>query len=186
MRGVLRVGVSIGFAATAALLALPFAAVRKVGYGFSEAQTWSGLALTMRLASRPHLEELIWDQSRRAYVMQDVTAAYVPQAHIPGLVLPVQWAFIVAAVLIVAGLSAEILSGRRWPTVVQMVAGFGAAAAITIGELVALRSLPRYPFDESVPAYGFWLALCLLVMLGLANLVTFLSSRDRRNAPATK
>jgi hypothetical protein len=171
-------GISIGFAVTAAFLALPFAAIRLTGNGYMMAETWSGLALTLRLASQPHLEEGVWDQSRRAFVMQDISAAYV-SAHIQGLVLPVQWGFIVAAVLIVAGLSAEILAGR-WRARMQTVAGFGAAAALTIGELVVRRSVhaPRFDNIEPVPTYGFWLALGLLVALGLAGLFTLLLRRS--------
>jgi hypothetical protein len=173
---VLRVGISIAFGVTVALLALPFAAVRRTGNDYMEAQTWSGLALTLRRASRPHLEELIWDQQRRAYVMHDFGAVY----GVPGVVLPVQWGFIVAAVLIVAGLCAEILAGVRWRAAVQMVAGFGAGAALTIGELVLHSSVRTPLFDkiEPVPAYGFWLTLGLLVTLGFAGLVTLLLTRS--------
>jgi hypothetical protein len=86
------------------------------------------------------LEEILWEPDQRAYVMQDVTGAL----PLRGLVLPLQWGFIIAVVLILAGLSAEILAGRRWPAVVQTVAGFGAAAALTIGELLVRLPAPHF------------------------------------------
>ena len=136
----------IGFAVVALCISLPFVAFRIVDRDGGFRQTWTGFDLTIGGRSPAYVDD----------VSSDVSAGAVARG---------QPAFMLAIVLVMAGLAAAILAGARVRAVVSAVAGFGAAVAIGVGEWVYLgRPVPTY---DQIPEYGFWVTLVLLVGLGV-------------------
>jgi hypothetical protein len=181
MRLVQRLLAPVGFAVVAFCYALPFAALRLDDQIFRLAQTFSGRDLVIGGKSRPHIDTMLGDPA---------ATVVLPSSEIPpslggeGVTIDAQPAFMVAIVLVVAGLAAAILAGDRVRALVSAVAGAGAAAAMGLGAWL----LPRAggsPFGLAselrfAPAYGFWLALVLLVGLAVDGLVLSLRfSRSR-------
>lgn len=173
MRLLQRLLAPVGFAVVAFCYALPFAALRLDDQAFHLAQTFSGRDLVIGGRSRPHIEALLGDPAAGMEVL--------PSSEIPpylgggGVTASAQPAFMVAIVLIIAGLAAAILAGDRMRAVVSAVAGSGAAAAMGLGAWLFLHPagdpFGLAPVFRFVPAYGFWLALVLLVGLAADGLV---------------
>jgi len=72
---------------------------------------------------------------------------------------------IAAAVMALAGLLSGVLAGERVQALVAALAGLGAATCLSIAEARAVGFTGPY----TRPDYGFWLALCVLLALGIAN-----------------
>ncbi len=176
-----RVSGAICSALVALCFLLPFGAIRTEevvrgqvwGRG---AQTWHSADLVVGGRARPHAEYLEWDDARQRTVLQDVTDRpefrVGPDSRVP---IPPQPVVIAAAVLILAGFGVAMLTaGRRW-FVVSAILPFAAAAALGLGQwLFTLDVRHRYhlpPSSPVVPAYGFWLAIGALVLLGTGNAV---------------
>jgi hypothetical protein len=176
----------VGFAVVALCYGLPFAALRAGDQDFRLAQTFSGRDLVIGGKSRPYAEALLGDPRGMSVV---------PPSEIPpylggdGVTADAQPAFMVAIVLVVAGLAAAILAGDRVRAMVSAVAGAGAAVAMSLGAWVFLHPAGSpfglAPIFRFVPAYGFWLALVLLVGLAVDGLVLSLRfSRSRESSTA--
>jgi hypothetical protein len=174
----------VGFAVVAFCYGLPFAALRAGDSGFRLAQTFSGRDLVIGGKSRPYAEALLGDPGGMSVL---------PPSEIPpslggdGVTADAQPAFMVAIVLVVAGLAAAILAGDRVRAIVSAVAGAGAAVAMGLGAWVFLNPegspFGLSPIVRFVPAYGFWLALVLLVGLAVDGLVLSLRiSRSRESS----
>jgi hypothetical protein len=187
MRLVQRLLAPVGFAVVAFCYALPFAALRLDDQIFRLAQTFSGRDLVIGGKSRPHVEAVLGDSGGMVVV---------PSSEIPpslggeGVTIDAQPAFMVAIVLVVAGLAAAILAGDRVRALVSALAGAGAAAAMGLGAWRLLRPggspFGLAPELRFVPAYGFWLALVLLVGLAVDGLVLSLRfSRSRVEVATT-
>jgi len=162
----------VGFGVVAFCYGLPFAALRLDDPTIHLAQTFSGRDLIIGGKSRPHMEAMLGDPG---------AMVVLPSSEIPpflggdGVTAEAQPVFMVAIVLVVAGLAAAILAGDRVRAIVSAVAGAGAAAAMGLGAWVFLHPAGS-PFGlvevfRFVPAYGFWLALALLVGLAVDGLV---------------
>ncbi len=169
----------VGFALVAVLFALPFGALRYEDRADGEtlaraAQTWHGVDLVIGGSARVHLEEKLWDETQHRYVLQDVTAAPELQVFVGRrLRVPAQPAAVGAALLVLAGLVVELSTVRRFWMVVSTLLAFTAVGALVLGHwLVTLDLQHRYHFQPSVtsrPAYGFWLASGVLLVLGGVN-----------------
>ena len=170
----------VGFAVVAFCYGLPFAALRVDDPDFRLAHTFSGRDLVIGGDSRPYLE---------------VGGAALPASDIPpslggdGVTADAQPAFMVAIVLVVAGLAAAILAGDRVRATVSAVAGACAVVAMGLGAWVFLHPAGSpfglAPIFRFVPAYGFWVALVLLVGLAVDGLVLSLRfSRSRESSTA--
>jgi hypothetical protein len=185
MRLVQRLLAPVGFSVVAFCYGLPFAALRLDDPAFHLAQTFSGRDLVIGGRSRPHIEALLGDPA---------TMDVLPSSEIPpylggaGVAVHAQPAFMVAIVLVIAGLAAAILAGDRMRAVVSAVAGSGAAAAMGLGAWLFLHPsgdpFGLAPVFRFVPAYGFWLALALLVGLAVDGFVLSLRP-PRAPAPAS-
>jgi hypothetical protein len=90
-----------------------------------------------------------------------------------------------AIVAVAAGILAAVLAGARSRVFMSAMAGILAAGALVLGEwLVMVRLDPGLAGLVPVPAYGFWLALVLLVLLAVANTVAAYGFRGVRQAAA--
>jgi hypothetical protein len=176
----------VGFAVVAFCYGLPFAALRLDETDFRLAQTFSGRDLVIGGKSRPYAEATLLDPH---------TLSPFPPSEIPpylggdGVTIDAQPAFMVAIVLVVAGLAAAILAGDRVRAIVSAVAGAGAAAAMGLGAWHLLNPVGSpfglAPVLRFVPAYGFWMALVLLVGLAVDGFVLWLRSSGSRIDSAT-
>jgi hypothetical protein len=175
----------LGFALVAASFALPFVAARYDGDLEQFAQTWHGVDLTIGGTARVHLA--LWDAGLRQYVMRDVSTEMAPMLQGLSNFMPGQPAFIAAIVAVAAGMLAEVLAGGRSRVFMSAAAGILAAVALVLGEWLVIRRLDRGLAGlVPVPAYGFWLALSLLVLLAVANTVAAYRFRAVRPAAAAE
>jgi hypothetical protein len=175
----------LGFALVAASFALPFVAARYDGDLEQFARTWHGVDLTIGGTARVHLAQLNWDAGLRQYVMRDVSTEMAPMLQGSANFMPGQPAFIAAIVAIAAGMLAEVLAGGRSRVFMSATAGILAAVALVLGEWLVMLRLDRgLAGPVPVPAYGFWLALSLLVLLAVANTVAAYGFRAVRQAAA--
>ena len=127
MRLVQRLLAPVGFAVVAFCYGLPFAALRLDDSTLHLAQTFSGRDLVIGGKSRAHVESMLEEHGP----MQ-----VLPNSEIPpylggdGVTVGAQPAFMVAFVLVVAGLAAAILAGDRVRAIVSAAAGAWGAAAM--------------------------------------------------------
>jgi len=89
------------------------------------------------------------------------------EQFLPHRFLHSQAVAIAAALMVLAGLLSGVLAGERIQTTVAAVAGLGAAACLSMAQARAVEFTGPY----TAPEYGFWLALCMLLLLGTANAV---------------
>ncbi len=166
------------FALAAACFFLPFGAVRgdEVIQGrvvSRAAETWHGVDLVVGGNTRPHLEEVTGDPRRDP--LRDVTDEPTIRLLFPAVPLPPQPTTIAAAVLILAGFGVEMTTERRAWMVVSAALALGAAGALAFTHLVVATELRhRYQIhgDTSIPpAYGFWLAVGVLLGLAAGNVL---------------
>jgi hypothetical protein len=163
----------VGFAVAVVCFALPFAAWRIADPTIEFAQTWSGLTLALGGRSRSHLVQLARDPTTGALEWHGDDPIPVQFGGDAGIRISAQPAFMVAVVLVIAGVAAIILAGERTRAIVSAVAAVAAAVALSAGEWVFLRDgqsrLPALPVrtDAYQAAYGFWVVLFLLVVLAV-------------------
>jgi hypothetical protein len=98
------------------------------------------------------------------------------------LVLPRQPALMVAALGVLAGVLAGLLPGVRTRRRVSVVAASISVGALAIGLWLLLSQLQRQfgthlPYLSYRPGSGYWLAVSLLVLLGLGNTVALYQLR---------
>jgi hypothetical protein len=90
-----------------------------------------------------------------------------------------------AIVAVAAGILAAVLAGARSRVFMSAMASIFAAGALVLGEWLVMLRLDRGLAGlVPVPAYGFWLALVLLVLLAVANTVAAYGFRGVRQAAA--
>lgn len=163
-----------GFVAVALLFALPFGAAR------TEARVdgvvvirvsiaWRGTDVVFGGTPQVHFEERLGDAFGSA---DPIAAAAGPAAFAPYR-LPPQPVFIVAALLLLAGAVTELAIRSRARAAAVAVAAFGAIAALLVGQWSVAWHYARVP-PVSVgqllpPAYGLWLALGVLAVIGVGN-----------------
>lgn len=178
----------LGFAVVAICFALPFAAWRISDPTIDFAQTWSGLMLALGGRSRPHLLESVGDPASGTQMWRNdpIPAQFGGDE---GIQVSAQPAFMVAVVLVVAGVAAIILAGERIRSIVTAVVGLGAAVSVSVGEWTFLRhgqsQVPVVPTqtDAYQASYGFWVVLSLLVLLAVDGVIR--AVRHSREAPVT-
>ena len=179
----------VGFAVVAVCFALPFAAWRIADPTIDFAQTWSGLTLALGGRSRSHLVELVRDPTTGAYEWHSDDPIPPEFGGDAGIQIRAQPAFMVAVVLVVAGVAAIILASEGVRSIVSAVAAVGAAVAVSVGEWVFLRHgqslMPVFPTqtDAYQASYGFWVVLSLLVLLAADGVIR--AVRHSRQAPVT-
>jgi hypothetical protein len=194
VRLVERVLVPAGFAAAAASFVLPFAARRLTDPMIVSAQTWSGWALTIGGASQPHLEIANYDSGTGTYVLEDLSNSIpVEFGTSSGTFASAQPGFVVAAILVIAGLATAILSGTRTRTLVAAIAAFAAVIALGLAEGGFLRGLGAADpvqgasvladAGEPTTGYGYWVAIGLLTALGVIAALLYLRSRQEAAVP---
>jgi hypothetical protein len=176
----LRVYSSIAFGVAAASLALPFVEVKDNTAENTFEVLWQGLDFVVGGRFSVHASTLMPD-GQGGYALQPVPGDVISQWLGPKLpVVVARPAFIVVAVVLLAGLLAPVLAGLRAPRAVAAVAGFAGAAALAAGEAAALVQLaPTTPGLRPTTAYGFWIVLAVLVAVGAANLITLRRLRRR-------
>jgi hypothetical protein len=192
MRWVRTLVFPVGFALAIGMLFLPFISTQtrfdsllRGGIG------WTGLDLIVGGNVHDNLQVAQY-YSDTTYTLEPttVTEVYGPGFFESVRFMPGHAAGIIAAVLMLAGLLAQVLAGRKIQLMVASLASFGAAVAITVAESQALqhvpvtwsgflaanagqRSVPGIQSFEQIatPGYGFWLVLGLLLTLGTGSLL---------------
>lgn len=170
-RSSLRLASSLGFAGAAGGLALPFVRVGEENSTGSFAILWQGIDFVLGGHYSARSSVLLW--AGDGYSLQPMPQELVDRWATPtAYPVAARPAFIVAAVLLLAGLLAPVLAGIRPPRMLAAAAGLGGAIALGIGEVAVLGGvlLPS-PGAHPEAAYGFWVVLAVLVAVGLVNLV---------------
>jgi hypothetical protein len=97
--------------------------------------------------------------------------------------VPSQPAFLVAAVLLLVGAVASLVTPARVETVVSATVAFATAGTLILGHILLLLDFNHQrhiPLANMLPPdYGFWLAAGVLLALGVVNEVV-----ARRSPPA--
>lgn len=158
-----------GFLLVACCFLLPFLGVDFDSPVLRGRAGWSGVDLTVGGNASVSLH-LIWytetgEVGREETTIEAFYGAERERQFLPHRFLHSQAVAIAAAVMVLAGLLSGVLAFERVQAIVAALAGFGAAAAVSIAEARAVEFTGPY----TAPEYGFWLALALLVVLGLAN-----------------
>jgi hypothetical protein len=182
-----------GFILVAALFFVPFWAMRDEqvnnGHVISRtALTWHGSDLVIGGDGRLHVEELSWDSHGHEYLKDESDSPVYKEFGLDKIGVSSQPAFVVAALLVLAGAGVAMVVSGRWWTVGSAGAAFAAAGALEIGHgLMAYSFTHRYriPRTDLQPAYGLWLALAVLVALGVANTVMAVRAFRARTAITT-
>jgi hypothetical protein len=177
----------LGFALVGLCFLLPFVVAGTGDDGGRVALEWRGGLLAVGGTPTQHTELLLWDQRRRAYVMQDVSDEVGEQRLPPWSRVPAQPAVMAAVVLVVAGVLAGVPATAAARAAMAGAAGSGAAGALAVGQWLAFRRIA--PDAKAVDwvatiGYGWWLAIGLAVALALANAVAWYFLRAGRRAAA--
>jgi hypothetical protein len=183
-----------GFLLVLVSFALPFGAVRgEVSYQESEglriAVTWHGTDLVFGGTPRLHVEVVLGTDGHVEVVDESASAQTSPLFGNwrNGSRLSSQPSFVLAVLLLLGGMAAEMLVRQRIRAVVAAAVAFGTIGALLVGQwLVAWHYAHQasIPYGHVLPpAYGLWLALGALLVLGIGNTVGALLSRRAPTSP---
>ncbi|HEX6683189.1 MAG TPA: hypothetical protein VF062_10355 [Candidatus Limnocylindrales bacterium] len=171
-----------GFLLAAACFLLPFLGVHFDTPTQRGRAGWNGADLVVGGEASESLR-IIWYTENGALGSEETTierfyGAEGAQRFLPRRFLHSQALAIIAALMVLAGLSSAILAGARVQATVAALAGFAGAASLALAEARALAFTGPY----TAPEYGFWLAFALLAALGCANAIHTLRLRRAAHA----